>query len=606
MTPANILIVEDENITAELLQALLQNMGYTVCGVTAYGEEAVTKATELRPDLILMDVMLRGKMNGTVAAARIQEVQNTPIVYLTAYSDSETIDRVKLTQPLGYVQKPFRAGELFSAIEIALYRHRMEGELQERERSYRALADNLPGILYRLSPGDKRLQFFNDMSVEISGYTAEELDGGGICPMESIIVAQDREGVVADLRRVLSFKDPFQVEYRVRHKNGEIRNLSEHGRPICDDTGTIMYIDGMIFDITDRRSVEEKLRQAYRTLGERKTFFRNVINNIESGILVADSRLRITLANPYAWRFFNRTEDDIVGRHLVDLCPEIAEQIAAGIDAGEIAVNSGAGEVVVGFSRFNLKGTDRAVTGHIVNFKDLTEVVAIRREIRKKERLSNMGEVVARVAHEMRNPLFGMTAVGQILDMELTLEPAHRQLLDSLLREARRLNNLVEELLECTREVRIRRKNVDLLKIVEASVMVNEMLAREKHLRIDLVRPEGEVEVFADTEKVEQIMVNLLRNAIDASEAGGTILVAVTANDDLATVKVIDPGCGIPDDLLEKIFDVFYTTKKNGTGMGLAISRNIAEAHDGSLACVNNSNGGATFTLVLPRRERKP
>ena len=606
MTPANILIVEDENITAELLQALLHNMGYAVCGVTAYGEEAVTKASELRPDLILMDVMLRGEMTGTTAATRIQEAQNTPIVYLTAYSDGETIDSVKQTQPLGYVQKPFRAGELYSAIEIALYRHRMERELKERERSYHALADNLPGILYRLSPGSGQPQFFNDMSVEVTGYTADELERGEICPLESLIVAQDRERILADLRQVLAHRHPFQVEYRIRHRNGEIRHLSEHGRPICDEAGTILHIDGMIFDITDRRSVEEELRQAYRTLGERKAFFRNIINNIESGILVTDFRLRITLANPYAWRFFNRTEQEIVGRHLLDICPEIADRIADGIDADEICVRTGAGEVVIGFSRFNLKGEERAVTGHIVNFKDLTEVVAIRREIRKKERLSSMGEVVARVAHEMRNPLFGMTAVGQILDMELTLEPSHKQLLDSFLKEARRLNNLVEELLECTREVRIRRNHVNLLKIIEASVQVNEVFARERELRIEVTAPEGEVGVFADPEKVEQVMVNLLRNAIDASDAGGTITVAVTASGDLATVKVIDRGCGIPEDLQEKIYDVFYTTKKNGTGMGLPISRNIAEAHEGSLSCVNNRNGGATFTLVLPRREKKP
>ncbi|SRR6266568_590607 len=607
MTKARILVVEDENISAELVRSMLSNIGYDVCAVTAYGEEAVEKALELRPDLVLMDIRLRGNMTGIEATEKIHQVADTPIVYLTAFSDALTIDSAKMTQPFGYVEKPFSLSELRSAIEIALYRHKMERQLKERERSYHLLADNLPGILYRQQLEGGRVDFFNDMVAGITGYAHGELPPDKICSIGGLVVAADRKKVLETLNQAVAANLPFQVEYRIRHKDGQIRHVAEHGRPVFDSSGTLIHVDGMIFDITERKQTEEELKQAHGALEEKKGFFQSIFDNIESGILVTDLNLRIVLANPYVWEFSNKTREEVDGRYLSDICPEIAGRIAGGIDSDEIAINTSPHEQqVIGFSRCNLKGSDRAVIGHIINFKDLTEIVAIRREMRQKERLSTMGELVARVAHEMRNPLFGMTAVGQIFAMELQLNPAQKQLMDSFQKEARRLNNLVEELLECTRELRIRPKSVNLLKIIEESILVNDLFAKEKKIEITTSTRTPDLWIWADSDKLEQVVVNLLKNAIDATAPGGTILLTLAADDDNVRIKVVDKGHGISEELAEKIFDVFYTTKRNGTGMGLSISRNIAEAHGGSLIACNNEDGGATFTVTLPLQEKRP
>lgn len=600
MKSVRILVVEDEGLAAELLKGVLRNMGHEVCAVTAYGEDAVEKAVELRPELILMDIKLRGTMSGFEAAEKIREHLDVPVVYLTAFTDDETLARAKVTQPFGYLQKPFRSRELHSAIDIAIYRHDMERQLRQREQSYRLLADNLPGILYRHSLVDERTQLFNTMHEVITGYTVEELTVGSRCSVATIMVPEDREPVATRVQAAIAANLPFEVEYRIRHKNGEIRYVTEHGRPVYASDGSPLQIDGMIFDVTGRRRMEEELQQAYATLAERKVFIESVIANIESGIIVTDLNMRITLANPYVLRLCNRSIDDIVGRHLGEVFPEIDTRIAEGVDSDEVTMQCGGVEQVLGFSRFNLRGFDRAVVGHIVNFKNLTEIVRIRREMRQKERLSTMGEVVARVAHEMRNPLFGMTAVGQILDMELPLEPAHKKLMDSFLREAKRLNNLVEELLDSTRELRLNRRLVDFLRVVDASVHVCDMRAREKGVSFEMTRPARQVMLPADPEKLEQVVLNLLTNAIEASDPGTTIRVIVDVDHTSAVLRVIDSGHGIKQDLFDKIFDVFYTTKKNGTGMGLSISRNIVEAHGGNLTACNNADRGAVFTLVLP------
>ena len=132
---SRILIVEDENIVSKDIQARLRSMGYAVCGAVATGEEAVAMAGEQRPDLVLMDIMLRGEMSGTEAAEQIHQQVDIPIVYLTAYSDAETLGRAKVTQPYGYVLKPFDDRDLQAAIEMALYRAGMERKLKEAEEA---------------------------------------------------------------------------------------------------------------------------------------------------------------------------------------------------------------------------------------------------------------------------------------------------------------------------------------------------------------------------------------------------------------------------------------------------------------------------------------
>ena len=129
-----ILVVEDERIVAMALEKLLRRMRYSVVGITDTGEDAIRKAMQTQPDLVLMDIRLRGPMDGIEAAEQIQSQLDVPIVYLTAYADDETLQKAKVTEPYGYVLKPFEERDLRIAIEIALFRHASERELREREQ----------------------------------------------------------------------------------------------------------------------------------------------------------------------------------------------------------------------------------------------------------------------------------------------------------------------------------------------------------------------------------------------------------------------------------------------------------------------------------------
>ncbi|MCD6162938.1 MAG: response regulator [candidate division Zixibacteria bacterium] len=140
---AQILVVEDESIVAKNIQNRLESMGYTVPAIASTGKEAMQIALETMPDLLLMDINLKGEIDGIETARRINDQLDIPVVYLTAYADENTISRAKNTEPFGYLTKPFDARELRATIEMAIYKHMMVRELKSREHLLTCLLENV-------------------------------------------------------------------------------------------------------------------------------------------------------------------------------------------------------------------------------------------------------------------------------------------------------------------------------------------------------------------------------------------------------------------------------------------------------------------------------
>ncbi|MGA9292850.1 MAG: ATP-binding protein [Ignavibacteriaceae bacterium] len=158
---AKILIVEDESIVAFDLKRMLLNLNYDVLDIVASGEKAIKKAVEEKPDLIIMDVMLNGPITGVEAAARIKGVMNVPVIYLTAYADTETLKSAKLTEPYGYILKPFEEKVLLSTVEMAIYKNKIEEKLIASEKKYRLLAKELEDL------NEKKDQFYSIISFNL-------------------------------------------------------------------------------------------------------------------------------------------------------------------------------------------------------------------------------------------------------------------------------------------------------------------------------------------------------------------------------------------------------------------------------------------------------
>jgi PAS domain S-box-containing protein len=176
METAKILIVEDEAVIAKDLQWRLEGMGYDVPLTVANGEEAVDKATEINPDLVLMDIVLIGQMDGIEAAEQIRSKADIPVIYLTAYADEQTFERAKVTEPFGYLIKPIRDKELHISIEMALYQHSMEKKLRESKKLLSTVLNSTnDGVITTCAKG--RVTYMNPAAEKLTGWKQEEAIG---------------------------------------------------------------------------------------------------------------------------------------------------------------------------------------------------------------------------------------------------------------------------------------------------------------------------------------------------------------------------------------------------------------------------------------------
>lgn len=166
MSKTSVLVVEDESIVAKDIQQSLTKLGYNVVGTVSTGEKAIALASELKPDIVLMDIMLKGVITGIDAAAEIKKTESIPVIFLTAYADEGTLERAKVTEPYGYIIKPFKEIDLHTSIEMALYKHRKEKEvLQERDLLYSIVENKESSIDYIFVKSNSRLIKINTKEI---------------------------------------------------------------------------------------------------------------------------------------------------------------------------------------------------------------------------------------------------------------------------------------------------------------------------------------------------------------------------------------------------------------------------------------------------------
>jgi PAS domain S-box-containing protein len=251
---AHVLVVEDENIVAlDIAQTLIAG-GHTVPTTAATGEDAIRSVAEARPDIILMDIRLRGEMDGIETALRIRNVADVPVIFLTANADVDTIVRAKLVQPFGYVVKPFNDRELRSAIEVALYRHAIDRQLRDRERWFsttlRSIAD---GVI--ATDCELRVGFLNPVAERLTGWSAPEALGrpvSQVCPLRD---ERTRERV--DVSAGAGGRGPASALLE-RHDATELPIEHAVASIIAED-GVPLGIVVVLRDVSERRKLEERL-----------------------------------------------------------------------------------------------------------------------------------------------------------------------------------------------------------------------------------------------------------------------------------------------------------------------------------------------------------
>jgi len=263
MEKKQILVVEDESIVAEHIRRSLQNMGYSVSSVASSGEKAIKEVEENVPDLVLMDIVLQGEMDGIETAKQIRLRFNIPVVYLTAYSDEKILERAKITEPFGYVIKPFNERELRINIEIALYKHKMERELKESEQWLSATLKSL-GEAVIATDREGVIKIINPFAEILTGWKREEALGKPLATVFNIIsegTDKQIEDPVTKAIRQHSFYGLADHTILIA-KEGARTPVDIIGSTIKDDRDRIIGVVLIFYDIIERIKMDETLKRA--------------------------------------------------------------------------------------------------------------------------------------------------------------------------------------------------------------------------------------------------------------------------------------------------------------------------------------------------------
>jgi signal transduction histidine kinase len=226
-----------------------------------------------------------------------------------------------------------------------------------------------------------------------------------------------------------------------------------------------------------------------------------------------------------------------------------------------------------------------------------------RTQMSRAEHFATLGELAAGLAHEIRNPLAGIAGVIEIVGRDLPVSSPAKAVVKEVRQEIAQINKILTDLLETARPRAPEMRTSDLNTTVEHTVMLTRQQVLSKPIKIEFSAGVDLPEVEHDSDQIHQVLLNLLLNGVQAIEGPGTVRVTVFEQGDNAVVTVSDTGRGIPAEHLPNIFRPFYTTKGNGTGLGLSLARRIVEEHHGQIEVASSAGKGTTFTVVLPVRQ---
>jgi len=256
-----VLVVEDESVVALEIQDRLMGFGYMAI-IASSGEESIKKAGEFHPDIVLMDIMLKGDMDGIEAAERIKKSMDIPIVYLTAYSDETTISRAKSTQPFGYLIKPFQARELNVSLDMALYKHDTEKKLKESERWLNATLKSI-GDAVITTDGKGIIKLINPYAEALTGWMQEDSVGRSLHEVFNVISEKTGEKADDPIKKLVREGNFFGLAENtvLLSRNGTKIPVEIIGNKIQNDKNELLGAVIVFYDIIDRKKIEEKIHK---------------------------------------------------------------------------------------------------------------------------------------------------------------------------------------------------------------------------------------------------------------------------------------------------------------------------------------------------------
>jgi two-component system sensor kinase FixL len=486
-----------------------------------------------------------------------------------------------------------------------------EEELRESEGRFRTVADAAPVLIWMSGP-DKLCTFFNKGWLEFTGRAIDQELGSG---WAEGVHAEDRGRCIAVYEKAFDAREPFTMEYRLRRGDGEYRWVLDSGTPHFASDGAFLGYIGSGIDITDRKRAEEQ--------------FRLVLDAAPNAMIMVDSAGTISFANAPAATVFGYPHSELLGGNVERLIPKRFRDRHAGYRKDFLSQPSsramGVGRDLFGRrkdgSEFPVEvglSPIRTPQGLFV-LASVIDITARKQaeldqqlqnmELARVGRVAVMGELAASLAHEVNNPIGAMVAnasAGQRLIAGGKIETDElTELLADIVADGRRAGEIVQGIRNMVRKGQARRSLTKIDETIDDLLRIVRAVALEREVAVVAQVGSDAGQVWADPVQFLQVLLNLTINAFEAMSAmrpdARRVVIRThrNLNGDIL-VSVRDFGPGFPPGVSDQLFEPFFSTKADGTGMGLAISRSIVEDHGGTLSGENCADGGACFTICLP------
>jgi len=491
-------------------------------------------------------------------------------------------------------------------------RKKFEEELKESEKKFRNLFERVRHGLF-ISTKEGRFLDCNQAMWGLLGYQDREEFLKIDIAKELYANPEDRKTFQGMVEK-LGFVKDFEVEWK--KKNGERMTVLITADAKRDEKGAVIGYEGIKIDISDRKRMERELKEA-------NDFLMNLIESSVDGIIVTNMKGDILIFNKGAENILGYKSEEVVGKMRIrniyqpGVAKEVMEKLRSPDFGGVGKLSSFPifhrrkdGELIEGDLSasfiYDEKGNEIASIGI---FKDLRERLGMERELQKiqqallqSEKLAAMGRLTSQIAHELNNPIYGIMNTLELLKTEIPPESKRRRILELALSETQRLSEMLRNMLSFSKPEEEKRKPIKMNELVEGILLVMEKQMKEANIKVETSFDDGIPEVMASTNQMRQVMLNIIKNAKEAMLKGGTLTVRTSREDNKVLIHIQDTGIGIPEEIRDKIYEAFFTTKSKvkGVGLGLSVCYGIIKDHGGEIKVESEEEKGTTFTISLP------
>lgn len=349
------------------------------------------------------------------------------------------------------------------------------------------------------------------------------------------------------------------------------------------------------------------VNRAFQTM---RSYAQHVVDSMANGLISLDTQGKIVTMNRQAYHIFDLPlHKPVEGKALTDILKiqdcDLFETLAGGepiIEQERQCATLSQKTLPLSLSASTLADDEGNQLGTVLLFRDLSDVKALQNQIKRAERLASLGQLAAGVAHEIRNPLGALKGFLQYFQRKLELQEQDKTYLTVMMSEVDRLNTVISNLLDFARPKEPELQPCDIEDLIRHVLMLIEGDLEGKHLAVSLDIKDNLPQIRIDRDQITQVLLNILLNAIQTTDSGGRIHVSADVQGDINQLELTikDSGKGISSDDLPKIFDPFFSTKKQGAGLGLAIAHTIIENHHGEITVESEEGKGSAFRIRLP------